>query len=85
VLGTLNNVWSEAKIKDDPLVKSNTSGLMVFALSGPNTRSNQLSIHLSPRAIKHDKDAGFSPFAEVIEGIDIVESLYNGYGTGRVS
>ena len=77
----LNDVWSEATIKDDPLVKSNTRGLMVFALSGPNTRSNQLSIHLSPRAVKHDKDAGFSPFAKVIEGMDVVESLYNGYGS----
>ena len=76
----LNQIWSEAKIKDDPLAKSNTRGLMVFALSGPNTRSNQLSIHLSPRAVKHDKDAGFSPFAEVIAGMDVVEALYNGYG-----
>ena len=77
----LNKVWSKALIKDDPLVKSNTRGLMVFALSGPNTRSNQLSIHLSPRAVKHDKDAGFSPFAEVVEGMDVIESLYNGYGS----
>lgn len=76
----LNQIWGEAKIKDDPLVKSNTRGLMVFALSGPDSRSNQLSIHLSPRAVKHDKDAGFSPFAEVIAGMDVVEALYSGYG-----
>ncbi len=79
----LNKVWSEATLEDDPLVKSNTRGLMVFALSGPNTRSNQLSIHLSPKAVKHDRDAGFSPFAEVIAGMDVVESLYNGYGEGE--
>jgi peptidyl-prolyl cis-trans isomerase A (cyclophilin A) len=76
----LNQVWGGAKLKDDPLVTSNTRGLMVFALSGPNSRSNQLSIHLSPRAVKHDKDAGFSPFAEVIAGMEVVEALYNGYG-----
>ena len=76
----LNKVWSNARIKDDPLVASNTRGLMVFALSGPNTRSNQLSIHLSPRAVKHDNDAGFSPFGKIIEGMEIIESLYNGYG-----
>jgi peptidyl-prolyl cis-trans isomerase A (cyclophilin A) len=75
----LNKVWSKAKIKDDPLVTSNTRGLMVFALSGPNTRSNQLSIHLSARAVKFDKVPGFSPFAEVIKGMDVIESLYNGY------
>jgi len=43
-----------------------------------NTRTTQLFINLGENA-RLDK-MGFSPFGNVIEGMDVVEKLYTGYG-----
>jgi peptidyl-prolyl cis-trans isomerase A (cyclophilin A) len=63
------------------MVESNTRGKMTFAkTSQPNSRSSQMFINLVPNT---NLDAlGFSPFGEVIEGMDVVDQLYSGYGEG---
>lgn len=77
----VSKVWSNALIKDDPLKISNARSYVIFALGGPNTRSNQISIHRT-NCFHHDKQAGFSPFGKVIKGMDIVDNLYSDYGEG---
>ncbi len=69
----------EDNIPDDPMVESNTRGMMTFAkTSQPNSRSSQMFINLVPNT---NLDAlGFSPFGEVIEGMEVVDQLYSGYG-----
>lgn len=76
----INAAWREARIADDPVRSSNERGTVVFATSGPDSRTTQLFINLvdNPRL----DDMGFSPFARVIEGMDVVDSLYSGYGEG---
>ena len=71
----------EDNIPDDPMGESNTRGKMTFAkTSQPNSRSSQMFINLVPNT---NLDAlGFSPFGEVIEGMDVVDQLYSGYGEG---
>ncbi len=70
--------WREARIPDDSVRVSNRRGSLTFATSGPDTRTVQLFINLADNA---RLDAvGFAPFGRVVGGMDVVESLYGGYG-----
>jgi len=73
----LNERWDK-RIADDSVSQSNLRGTLTFATQGPDTRSHQLFINLAdnPRL-----DAmGFSPIGRVVEGMNVVDSLYSGYG-----
>ena len=76
----VNAVWQVASIKDDPVVQSNTRGKMTFAMGGPNTRTTQLFINYGNNA-RLDR-MGFPPFAEVLSGMEVLDSIYKGYGEG---
>jgi len=73
--------WERSEIKDDPVRQSNTRGRITFATAGPDTRTTQVFINLNDKNAKLDA-RGFSPFGEVIEGMEVVEKLYGGYGEG---
>ena len=73
--------WDKSEIKDDPVKVSNTRGRVTFATAGPDTRTTQVFINFSDKNARLDS-AGFSPFGEVVEGMDVVERLYSGYGEG---
>jgi homoserine O-acetyltransferase len=67
-------------IPDDPLKQHNTLGYVAFSNTGPNTRSSQVYINLGDNSSRNDIEAGFAPFGRIIEGMDVVEKLYGGYG-----
>jgi homoserine O-acetyltransferase len=67
-------------IPDDPLKQHNTPGYVAFSNTGPNTRSTQVFINLGDNTARNDIEAGFAPFGQVVEGMDVVERLYSGYG-----
>lgn len=71
--------WRHRVIPDDPLVKPNTAGYVAFANTGPNTRSTQVYIDTGDNA-RLDRENGFAPFGQVVEGMGTVERLYGGYG-----
>jgi peptidyl-prolyl cis-trans isomerase A (cyclophilin A) len=75
----VNTAWRDAKIKDDPHSQSNKRGTIVFATSGPNTRTTQLFINLKDNP---SLDAqGFTPFGAVDgNGMNVVEMFYDQYG-----
>ncbi|HVA47614.1 MAG TPA: peptidylprolyl isomerase [Pirellulales bacterium] len=77
----VNKKWKKSNIKDDPVKESNQRGYVTFAQgSALNSRSTQVFINF--------RDNGrldgmrFAPFGRVVEGMDVVESLYKGYGEG---
>jgi len=72
--------WRSATIKDDPVKQSNKRGYITFATSGPNSRTSQVFINFADNA-GLDRQ-GFSPFGQVISGMEIVDSLHSGYGEG---
>jgi peptidyl-prolyl cis-trans isomerase A (cyclophilin A) len=77
----LNNVWRDARIPDDPVVKSNTRGFVSFATAGPGTRTTQFFINYDDGNRRLD-GMGFSPFGQVTSGMDVVDNLYAEYGEG---
>jgi peptidyl-prolyl cis-trans isomerase A (cyclophilin A) len=76
----VSKVWENATIKDDPIVQSNHRGFVSFATAGPNTRTTQAFINYGNNEAL-DK-SGFSAFAVVSDGMEVVDKLYNGYGEG---
>ena len=76
----VSKVWTNAKIPDDPVTQSNLRGYLTFATAGPNTRTTQIFINLADNT--RLDGMGFSPFAKIVEGMDVVEQFYTGYGEG---
>lgn len=73
--------WKDANLQDEPVKQSNTRGMVTYAKSSlPNSRTTQLFINTGNNA-RLDSD-GFSPFGQVVSGMEVVDQLYNGYGEG---
>lgn len=71
-------VWASRPIRDDPVRASNVRGSVMFAMTGPDTRTTQVVIN---RRDNLSQDAqGFAPLGYVVQGMDVVDSLYSGYG-----
>lgn len=75
--------WQQQTILDEPVVMGNKKGTVAFGKSGaPNSRSTHIFVNLSDNAFALDPQ-GFSCFAIVAEGYDIVDSLTE-TGSGAV-
>jgi homoserine O-acetyltransferase len=71
-------IWRDARFPDDPVRASNVRGTFAFAMTGPDARTTQIYINTGDQS---RLDAmGFAPFGKVIEGMDVVDKLYAGYG-----
>ena len=54
---------------------------MTFAQRGtPNTRSTQVFINYGDNS--RLDGMGFAPFGQVVAGMDVIDTLYKGYGEG---
>lgn len=79
--GDVNAKWQNATIADDPVKESNKRGYVTFAMRGlGGTRTTQIFINFVDNA-RLDQ-MGFAPFGQVVEGMDVVDKFYNGYGEG---
>src|SRR5271170_4558421 len=72
--------WEKAEIKDDPVTQQNVRGFVTFATSGANTRTTQVFINYGDN--KRLDSMGFSPFGQVTDGMNVVDSFYGDYGEG---
>src|SRR6266576_5082300 len=72
--------WRERRIPDDPVRRTNIRGMVTYATAGPGTRTTQIFINFGDN---NRLDAsGFAPFGQVVEGMEVVDALYGGYGDG---
>jgi len=70
--------YGNKNIKDDPVKKSNTPGMVTYAKTGaPNSRSTQLFINTGNNSFLDSQ--GFAPFAKVVEGMDVVKNINSEY------
>jgi peptidyl-prolyl cis-trans isomerase A (cyclophilin A) len=75
----VNSKWMNANINDDPVKGSNKRGFVTFAQTNlPNTRSTQVFINYGDNA--RLDGMRFAPFGQVTQGMDVVDSLFKGYG-----
>lgn len=74
--------WSKATIPDDPVLQSNTRGMVTFAAtSAANSRTTQFFINFGDNT-SLKQHGPFAPFGRVVEGMAVVDTLYSGYGEG---
>ena len=71
-------LWTQLQIVDDPSKQSNTRGMVTFAKRGPNTRTTQIFINMADNLSLDG--SGFAPFGKIVEGMEVVQKLYAGYG-----
>ena len=75
----VNKAWLHAQFPDDPKVGSNVRGTFAYARDTvPGTSNTQVYINLRDN-LRNDSNP-FAVFGRVIRGMDVVDSLYSGYG-----
>lgn len=80
----LNQLWEANPVDDEPVLQSNVRGAVAYARAGARTRSAQIYINLADNArldtIPGAGVVGFPPIGRVVEGMDVVDSLFSGHG-----
>ncbi len=75
----ISKVWRTRTIADEPRRLSNTRGTLAYAFAVPNGRTTQVFFNTRDNSETHDKEP-FVPFGRVVEGLDVMDSLYSEYG-----
>lgn len=70
--------WRTSTIADDPVMQSNTPGMVTFATAGPDTRTTQLFINYGNNSGLDSM--GFAPFGRIVEGMESVDAINAEYG-----
>lgn len=75
----VNRAWRDQYLRDDAPKSENVRGSFAFAMKGvKDTRNTQIFINLANNT-RSDAEA-FTMLGTVIEGMNVVDSLYSGYG-----
>ena len=81
----VSRAWRGKSILDEPVKVVNQKGTLSYARGGPNTRSIQLffnTVDNTPRLDTLNR-FGFPPIAQVIKGIEVLDSLNFEYSGTR--
>lgn len=81
---TVINRWKAFVVPDEKVVSKNTRGALSFARGGKESRKFLLFINLkdNPKldTVIANGVTGYPPLGKVIRGMEVVDSLYSGYG-----
>jgi len=81
----VQSYYRSRSLKDDKVEVTNARGTVVFATAGPGTRTSQIFVNTNPKGNGFLDKQGFSPIGEVVEGMDVCDRFYAGYGEGAPS
>ncbi|MFN8580391.1 MAG: peptidylprolyl isomerase [Gemmatimonadaceae bacterium] len=76
-------LWSLRRIPADSVRASNTRGTLTFAQNTPKDRTTNLFFNLRDNVALDS--LGFAPIGRVVQGMEVVDSLYSAYGEMPVS
>lgn len=76
----VNDEAEKVVLEDDPVMHTNARGTISYATKGPNTRTTQLFFNIRPDGNEFLDSQGFAPFAEVVEGLEVLDRIYKDYG-----
>lgn len=80
----VNRAWRDTGIPDEPVRERHRRGTVMFARGGPNSRTVELAVDLSPNSgldtVQYQGVTGFPPIAEVVEGMAALDALERRYG-----
>lgn len=71
-------VWRDRRIPPDRERAGNVRGSFAFAMVTPDARTTQ--IFVATGDMTRQDGQGFAPFGRVVEGMEVLERLYAGYG-----
>ena len=71
-------LWSQQKLRPDSTRAPNARGTITYAQYKPTDRTTNLFINLSDNASLDS--LGFAPIGRVVQGMEVADSLYSGYG-----
>jgi len=81
--------WSKTKIPDEKVLYGNKKGTISFARAGKESRGTELFINLRDNSgldtLVYEEVQGFPAFGDVISGLDVVESIFSGYGDNTMN
>lgn len=76
----ISRYWATNNLMDDPVKQKNVRGTISYAKTGaPNSRSTQFFINFGDNSGNLDPQ-GFAPFGKVVDGMDVVDSIFSEYG-----
>ena len=80
---TKYNRWNSIKVPDEKVLQGNQRGTLSFGRGGKETRTTDLFINLRDNSrldtLFYNGVKGFPTFGEVVNGMQVVDSLHNGY------
>jgi cyclophilin family peptidyl-prolyl cis-trans isomerase len=74
----IDSLWRDVRIPPDPERAHNVRASFAFAMVTPDARTTQIFIATGDMTAQDG--TGFAPFGRVMEGMDVLERLYSGYG-----
>ena len=81
--------WEKFKVSDEHTIYGNKKGALSFARAGKESRGRELFINLADNSFLDTLDyggvKGFPAFGMVTRGMDVVDSLYAGYGDATMT
>jgi cyclophilin family peptidyl-prolyl cis-trans isomerase len=84
----VNRAWSTTGIPDEPVKTLHRRGTVMFARNGPNTRTVELAIDLSPNSgldtVHYQGVVGFPTLGEVVEGLPVLDQLERRHGNAPI-
>ena len=81
--------WKNFKVADEKVIYGNKKGSISFARGGKETRGRELFINLHDNSfldtLSYEGVKGFPAFGNVTKGMEVIDSIYGGYGDNTMN